>query len=502
MSKLFVSIFALHVAVLAQAGVEVVAAYQFPVDVCRLIVRNAGNETLALDNLAIKTASGEILPVLWSMAEPDSVPAGEYSFIGYMPTTPLPKEETTQQVLAIGSQEIAFTLERQPSLAICYSVYAPEVRKIYLYVINNAPDACEITAATVNGVSVALARIGAIPGGKKGLVYGQCDLPRSDDFEVPPARVRLTPAQGKPVESFARLFRPEHTVVRTLESGADCITCLTHQYETPEKAALEAISVAKEQRRLLRTIKFCNMDLGAKGPAHFAQIMERNHIEPQLTYAEACASATYVPILLNAMEESKCASEPGISYAWVFPSDIHSLSQPPFGVSRLRNMIYALVAGGSKGIELFPPKFDDPGGAHARANARLLEEIASLRELLAISEPVDLWETHEPARMPVHNTGDGFLIRTILCGDKGVLLFVLPKNDPPEISAPRATVSLRQPGYPLGNEAFEVGGAAKALPLQHSDNDRASLDVPLESHAQVFLIPPSSARISDHNTGG
>ena len=141
-------------------------------------------------------------------------------------------------------------------------------------------------------------------------------------------------------------------------------------------------------------------------------------------------------------------------------------------------MIYAMLAGGSKGFELFPPKFEDPNGKYTQAIGNLLEELASLQPLLAISDPVQLLESEEP---------DDFLVRTLLCGDKGVLLFVLPSKEDVDVRG-RARLRVRQPGFSLCAEAYEVGGN-EGVSIDPLDPQHYLADVPLVEQARLYFVP-------------
>jgi hypothetical protein len=465
----------LHAA--AESPIEVLNAYVFPENVCKVLVRNRGEEPLDLREPEMRREAEDGPLALWTMAEPDMPAPGETAWITALFTLPLPAKGEIPLRLRVAGSETPFSAQAGPRLAVTYSVLAPEEEKAYVFVFNSGAESCTVAAADINDVAIALARPVEIPARGSALLYGKCPLRPSGEFEVPPVIVRLTPADGPPVQIFSRLFRPEHTVMTNAGAAPDAIECLSHAYDGDRDAAAKAIAAAAAKRPTLRTIKFCNVDVVANAAAKFAQIMERNHIEPQLAYSSECASAEYARTLLGSVEATRRATQPGIAYAWVFPSDIHAPSSRPYGVARLRTMIYAMLAGGSKGFELFPPKYQDASGTHARANERLLAELAPLRPLIALSEPVDLLESGEPG---------GYVVRTLVCGDKGILLFVLPLIDNVAHEG-HERLRIRGPGYDLSEEALEIA-SGNSFPVTRADPRHYEFDLPLASQAQLYLI--------------
>jgi len=460
----------------AESSVEIPYAYQFPSSVCKVLVVNRGPSPLDLVEPQLISGATDGRAALWTMAEPDVVPPGEMAWITGLWNLPLPAQGEIPLRLLWAENETSFTAQAVPRLIVTYCVLAEETA--YIYVLNRRASDCSISAADVDDAPVALSEPVEVPAGGKALLFGKCTGWRGSEFEAPQVVVRLKPSDGAPVQVCARLFKPKHTVLRAAGNAPDTIECLSHTHDNDRVAAQKAIAAAAAKRQTLRTIKFCNIDVAANATATFAQIMERNHIEPQLAYSSECASRNYVQTLLECVEKTRRATQPGITYAWIFPSNIHAPSPTPYGVARLRTMIYAMLAGGSKGFELFPPKFDDPNGKYAQANNRLLEELAPLRPLIAVSEPVDLLESEEPA---------GFVVRTLVCGDKGILLFILPLIDNVAHEG-RETLRIRGPGYLLSEDAYEVT-SGDSFSVTQPDPRHYALDVPLTSQAQLYLIP-------------
>lgn len=468
----------LHAAA-AEPSVEILSAYQFPQNVCKVLIRNGGEEPLDLREPEIRFEAGDsLVTAVWTMAEPDMAAPGQTSWLTAESASNLPAQGEISMRLNAAGTETPFSVQAGPGLVVTYCVLAPEEGKAYIFVLNAGGANCTVTAADINGASVALAQPVEIPARKKSLLCGKCAVGLGTEFEVPQVVVRLTPSEGASVQVCARMFKPEHTVMRGATEAPDTIECLSHAHGADRDAAKKAVAAAAAWRGKLRTIKFCNVDTAGHAAAQFAQIMERNHTEPQLAYSGECASAEYVRTLLESVENTRCATQPGITYTWVFPSNSHDPSSPPYGIARLRGMVYAILAGGSKGFELSPPKFEDPSGTYALANSKLLEQLAPLRPFLAFSDPVDLLESEEPA---------GFVVRTLVCGDKGILLFVLPLKDNAAHEG-RESLRIREPGYLLSAEAFEIT-SGDSFSLTQPDSRHYTLDVPLTSQAQLYLIP-------------
>lgn len=455
---------------------EIVAAYQFPQNVCKVLVRNSATEALDLTaaNMHVQPCPQ---PAVWTMAEPDVLQPGETSWVTALFPQSIPSEGRIPARIDAGGLQMAFSVAAQPRLVVTYCVRAVDEETAYVFVLNQTSSDCTLDAVDIDGAPVVLKNPVEIPAGKKRLLYGNWRMGSLNEFEVPQVVVRLTPVNEEPVQVGARLFKTSHTVIRAGGNTRATIECLSHSHGSPLAAASAAIAAAAEKRRTLRTIKFCNHDILANAADTFAQIVERNHIEPQLAYSDKCASSEYAHTLLECVERTRRATQPGITFAWVFPSDIHDVTSPPYGITRLRAMIYAMLAGGAKGLELFPPRFDDPNGRYAQANNRLLEDIALLQPLIAVSEAVDLLESKEP---------ENFFIRTLLCGDKGILLFVLPYNDRTEGQA-NVDLLIPSPGYRLREEGYEVTTGAP-LAVSPKGSQHYIIDCPLPGQAQLYLI--------------
>lgn len=464
-------------AVLAVADMEVVSAYAGPAFVCHAILRNDGTQLVQLEGPGTCRVEYETRSALWVIAEPGSVMPGDFAFVNYAFTTPLDDPGTMPHHLIVGAEKILLYPDRNPPLAITHSVYAPDVRKIYLYIRNTSKNDITVASVNVGGVPVALEAPVTLVRGKKHLICGPCDPKLNSAYEVPQVCVRLA-SSDRVYDLASRLFLPKHTTIGILDKASDMSSCMTHEYATLDEAAAKAMEKATEQRGSLRTIKFCGVDVASKGPSMFGQMVERNHIEFPVDISSTRLSLS---ALLDTMEEAKRVNEPSMCTAWLFLSAEPSASRISFSTNRLRNAIYALLAGGSKGIEVFPPPINDANAACKRAIVHLLDEVSVLQDLLGISEPLDLLETPEPAT---------FGVRTVVSGDRGLILFILPKDDPETTSDSSQTLSFVSPGFEVESQALEVGGAGRTVPLKRLEHGAFALEAPVETFVQVFVILP------------
>lgn len=89
-----------------------------------------------------------------------------------------------------------------------------------------------------------------------------------------------------------------------------------------------------------------------------------------------------------------------------------------------------------------------------------------------------LLESEEPEK---------FFVRTLLCGDKGVLLFVLPRKEGMESNG-RANMRIRRPGYSLCEEGYEFSGN-EGISVTPADPQHYVLNVPVAEQARLYFIP-------------
>ncbi|MGI6139351.1 MAG: hypothetical protein ACOYI9_09975 [Candidatus Hydrogenedentales bacterium] len=466
------------------------AAYTQPAHVGRVVLRNRGNDTLSLEKVWLTRTDGHVLSPFWMTVEPRRVPPGAATLISWFmavapgdalnPEIPTPFSD---QVLHINRQEFRLR-DAVSSITADYAVRDDD-GSVYLY-LKSSHDALPVIVGCDLG-DTALERLKCVevPQARTVLVIGQTDNFRNTKEEVPLIPVRLVSEAGAETRLFARLFHRRHTAIHAgvslLGTHRMVGTCLTHCEDAWGQAVEKTIINATDHWGELRTIKFCNLDLAVGGPFFFAPLAEQNHIEPQLTFSDACRDGDYIGTLLNSAAHTKEWSAPGIFFSWIFPEDIHYPHRPAYSFPKLRAMIYSLLAGGSRGLEFQRLYHDDPDGDVGRNYIRLQEEIAPLEPLLAISEPVDLTAA-APSR--VH-------VRTLLCGDRGILVFLLSRNSQPSLEAKEETVTLYAPfGIEVSAQAIEIGGALSRQKVRR-DNNLLSYTC-ITDLATVHFIPASS----------
>jgi hypothetical protein len=468
---------------------EIWSAYTQPDHVGRVVFRNCGGDALALENVSLTAKDGHALSPLWVTIEPRSVLPGETTMISWLmslensdvqnPKIPVPFSEL---VLQINDQDFALT-HPTPKLVMDYAVRDDD-GQVYLYFTGSKDGLPAITQCYLDDAALEALNIIQAPEAGSVLVMGRTNAFQTAEPEVPLIRVRLVSEINEEIHLFARLFHTHHTLFRfsgsTMGKHLMVGSCLTHNEESFQKAAEKTVTSAAEHWGRIRTIKVCNIDLGQNGPFYFAALAEQNHIESQLTFPTECRNGDYIRALLNCAENTREWSTPGIFFSWIFPEDIHFEDIPSYSFPKLRAMVYANLAGGSRGLEFQRSHRDDPDGQIMRNYTRLQQEVAQLQPLLALAEPMDLVATAPPDSH----------VRTLLCGDQGILVFLLSRNSQTPLETKEETLTLYAPqGIEFSSQAIEIGGAATIQEVTMDDNLLSFTCKP--DLATVYFIPGS-----------
>ncbi len=461
---------------------ELWAAYTQPSHIGRVVLRNCGDRKQTLDTVALLSGDGKECSPLWLTVEPRQIEPGAVALVSWFIPTDMINPLQFESDGLLGScclrvNERNYTCNIvEPSPLISYAVQDDEGR-IYLYLKGGALPLPLVTQCFLNGVSVGAPQTILCPEACSMLLVVSTPQFKMTSIEVPLITVQLQLESGEEIRLFTRLFHTRHTLIREVETHMTVGRCLTHKEGTWREAGKKAVENAAAHLGELRTIKFCNMDLSSHGPFYFASLAEQNHIEPQLAYPQQCRNGDYIAALLESAERTRAWSEPGIFFSWIFPADIHDGTIPRYSFPKLRAMVYAVLAGGSQGIEFHEIRRDDSEGETKRNYLRLQKEVAMLQPLLAVSEPVNL----------VHSSSQEVLVRTLLCGDQGILVFLFSREGRPSLEMREYPIVLQAPkGLPLTSSAIEIGGDAGIHEVQYTDGKLSF--VCRDNLASVFFI--------------
>lgn len=464
----------------AETTIECLAIQEWPEGVLRLWVRNTGDEPLDLQEAEVQRGNGTPLPAYWTLAEPESLPPGADGYITVLPRQEGPWPPLT---LATAGQSIPLAAIAAPEIRCTYAVTVASTLHVYLQ--NTSGDECRVTGIVLDGQRLRPEAPVDLPAGGGNVLVTPYDPPAGGQPAVPARWVTLETDDGVTVPAFMRIFDTEHTVMARATGDSDLVNCLSHIPPSIEAGAAEAIPILRGARDQLRTIKFCNMDQLASndGPRYFAQMAERNHIEPQLAFANDVGTPGYLAKLLSELEYVRERTAPGMYFVWLFARDNHGPGKPRYSLRHIRNTAYTSLAAGSKGLELY--RYDESDlEPHIRAAiGTLWKELTGLRALIADSEPIAMALTDAPGEIAA---------RTLLCGAKGVLLFLIPVQRPEE--ARTVNVALTPP-RPLAGHGLELGGrgaridfGAQAAPHQ--------ITLEVRDDVRVFYLPATPGATS------
>ena len=171
------------------------------------------------------------------------------------------------------------------------------------------------------------------------------------------------------------------------------------------------------------------------------------------------------------------------------------------GAAELRQVVYAEVACGIKGVYVrrpqeYPQDYAVPlpeaaqTGFVNRANA-LVAELETLLPYLSVSEPVNL-----VARC----SSSEAVAKTLLCGDRGVLLVVLRTDMPGRGPAEPIEVVLDVPDWLALTDFIEIGGRHAKGPVTESQ-EGVRLGIPKLGAVGVYLLPAAKRGDADDERG-
>jgi len=452
--------------------------------VSRLIVHNAGPTALDLAGFEVLHADEKPIPTVWKTVEPRIVDSGKEAVITYLPVEPDPVGASS--ILSIQRNHLHYSAEPKP-MEVTYAVYEPEDKKVCVFIKNHCPSECTIHSLSVAGKPVVLEHPKTIPHGQKQIFCGHWQAPEDLHVAVPQFAGQAGTDKLGPVTLFVRLFRPEHTVSVTAERMPDLyISCLSHAFSSPEAAGLAAITRGWHIRSRLRTIKFCNFDLGNNALSKFGQIGDACQIQLQTVYDKECVNGTYMKPVCEAVLSTKLYVEPGIFHVKMYADDCRKADKPLFPISVIHNIAYASIAGGAKGLALQPPAQTDLPATFRTSLTRLLKELDSLTPLIAFSDPVDWARINDDAWCTAH---------ALLCTNGILLLILLPKqNCPTDVHS--AVISLENCELPDTATAIEVGFSNEMIPFKREATGRFSLTVQPGGLARIFLIEQRASAMS------
>jgi hypothetical protein len=464
----------------AAAGeLEIIDAGLYRSGVCRIIVQNSGEELEDVESFHLLSGEGKPLVMLWNMAEPRLVEPGKTAFVSFYAKEAI--IEGAAHFLALSTKRFSFSPKQKP-IELTYAVWDPGEKNVCLFVRSQDQKEITVTGVTIGDEPVGLSGCVNVPSGQNRMVSGLWNMPDEIKKSVPQLAVHLSTMEVGTVLLFSRLYRPEHTVSITAESLPELfISCLSHEFDSPGAAGVAAVERACQIEDRLRTIKFCNFDVGNKVMREFGQIADAAQVQLQTVYDNECVRGQYIEPAFGAASLTKSSVEPGIFHVKIYARNAHNEQKPPYAMSVIRNIAYASIAAGAKGLALEPFSRLDLPGSFASALDRLLLEIDSIRPLIAVSDPVASARTSQEAWCYAH---------TLLCGQEGLLLILLPRQASTGAKPSRpAIVCLEACGFPaLSPVAVEVGYLGQQLPVDRKGTGDYAITVPASGEARVFFV--------------
>jgi len=472
---------AVLIAINIHAPLELLNAYEQPPGTCTLVVTNTLPVPLSTGGV---TAS---LETIWITIQPQAIEHSQRALIRYRLSETAAQQPIPGHDLLVGDHRLHIPAPARPPLLVTYAVYESSTETLHFYLRNNSSRIQIISRICIDASPASIPPALRLSPGTCHHIQTQHTGSTATKW---PASAWFDITADSGVHTFlVPIFLPEHTVHPAKNPDMDAISCLTHEFPDPKTAATTAMT-AIAHAGPLATIKFCNHDL-KEGPALFAPLANRNHIEPLLANNDYCHLHESVTPILDACAANKASTAPGIYYALIHPEDIHHAKHALFPLHKVRNAAYACLAEGSKGVSVVPIAHQDPPPDYANALTNLQQEFDALHPFIALSEPAPL-ASSDPALLLAEHTVTGFAdiaVRTLLGARQGILLMLLPLQDAPAPD-PRSVFILSP--YPLEGTALEVGGREDTLPLQRTPEGLYRVTIEHVTQARVFYLPSAT----------
>lgn len=454
----------------------VLNAYEQPEGVYRIILRNEGTHPIELSEPEILLEHPA--PILWALAEPEALQPGEEGCLSYRLDG---RTDSSPHRIRFREAEAAATFGKEPAVLPQYLVHDDESTKIYLYAKNNVRTDCHIARWSVNGNIVDSASEAFLPAGRTTVLIGTLKLLPQPTYGVPPVILRLwSPELGEQC-LYSRLYEVKQAVSMKQGRLPEILRCV-HRFASKQAAGRALVECARNNASSVRIISFCNEDLSAEAPVEYGAVVEFSRIEPQTTYQSDYYAHRYIDAVYRGAYLTKTRCCPNAFFADIFKEDIHKEGTPVWSLSAIRNTIYSCFAAGSKGVHLYPSVSGTRYSAtFENGFLNLVDETELLLPLVAISEPVEGVTANAEAWCAPH---------LLLCGDKGYLLILLPRQDPDAAAASReATINIALPDrapQPVP-EAAEIGGERDCVFFRR---EQASLVAQIRSspNVRVFFL--------------
>jgi len=467
-------------------GLVILSCYESPTGVYHALLQNSTAEVMTISPTSVRRGSdNKSLETWWTRVEPKEVKPGQWTHFCFKTKMVEESVETVNAGFDVFNRTLTLGMSpREPELDITYAVHDSAHGKFYLYLRNNTESILSVRSIAVNEYT--LRDLGPtqpveLSPREKGIVFGHLDGLAVPTGGALPAHVEIV-TQERTLHRFAYVFSSEQFQVGREGSSELLMSCPTHKHGTFEQAAAKLYELADAAEVNPRSIHICRRR-PKEGLRVFGQCVERAVFNLQGSN-QTRGKQGWLEGLLDIASLCKTCTEPGVFAALIESGS--SLPGSRLGATmagrEARVVVYGEVACGAKGFgfRLNPgPTTDGDSRSYFGMVEFIERELRTILSFLAISEPVDL---------VTNCSSDRVIPRTLLCGDRGVVLIVL-REDLRSRELPRQVdIVLSTPAWLRLSEFIEIGGQrARGTLLQHEDGVKLTVEE-LDS-VRVYLLP-------------
>jgi len=476
------------VADMPQEHLLVLSSYESPSGVYHALLENSSTKVLEVRPTQVHHALDDYpIETWWMRVDPKVVEPGQWTHFYFATMRDDVDVRSLKAEFDISGEKLTLDIPSSRSeLDITYAVHEPSSNIFYFYFRNNTDRPVSIHSIKANGI--ALTNLGPttpveLAPGRKGLVLGHLD-----GLEVPiggvlPAHMELATAE-KVFHRFGYLFSGERSFVGEEDESRTLLWCPTHKHGTYKQAAEKIFQLADSMSVRPRLVHICRNDF-LRGIRVFGQCVEQMRVNTQAVSFER-GTTGWVRGLLDTNSECKSRSEPGTFAVTIEPVSIvpGSTLSDALGTRELREVVYAGVASGATGIHFRLWQYIE--SRHDAGRTAVAAELGTIAPYLTISEPVDLMASC---------SSDQVIAKTLLCGDRGIILIVMRKDIQESEPIGPFDVVLTLPDWLDVSEFLEVGGTRSKGRLA-SSSEGIRLTVNELDSAGVFILPSVLNRTS------
>jgi hypothetical protein len=315
---------------------------------------------------------------------------------------------------------------------------------VYVYFQNTTPDTLMVSGLSVDKFALEGGNSGetlTLNSGDTGLFYGKCAAVSVTDSGYIPAAFSFIQNAKQNIEC-GYVFSSSQFKLGMDDVDTPVLECMTHAQGAWQEVGEKIFSAVEESQSPLPTIHFCRNRL-AQGLPAFAQSVPRIKFNPQASNLERGkpdALSGYYDVITSVCQYVR----PGITTALIENTSILSgnfgdVVRPedePLSARELLFVSYGALAQGVKGLEYRIRDTDTP--EYIQRVQYLVSQFQLLRPYLAVSAR---------ASLKAECTSDDVNIQGLLCGDKGLIFFVMKKDILNDVPIESIDISFEAPAF-------------------------------------------------------